>query len=27
LPSSSPLHTIGFDAKLPAWQALAQHLI
>jgi hypoxanthine-DNA glycosylase len=26
LPSSSPLHTIGFDAKLPAWQALAQYL-
>ena len=26
LPSSSPLHTIGFDAKLPAWQALRQHL-
>ena len=26
LPSSSPLHTIGFEAKLPAWQALAQHL-
>ena len=23
LPSSSPLHTIGFDAKLPAWQGLA----
>ncbi|MDT8757272.1 DNA-deoxyinosine glycosylase [Sphingomonas psychrotolerans] len=26
LPSSSPLHTIGFDAKLPAWQALAGYL-
>lgn len=26
LPSSSPLHTIGFDAKLPAWQALAAWL-
>jgi hypoxanthine-DNA glycosylase len=26
LPSSSPLHTVGFDAKLPAWQALAHHL-
>ena len=26
LPSSSPLHTIGFDAKLPAWQALARIL-
>ncbi|TGX55574.1 DNA-deoxyinosine glycosylase [Sphingomonas gei] len=26
LPSSSPLHTIGFDAKLPAWQALSQIL-
>ncbi|AQR72395.1 DNA-deoxyinosine glycosylase [Sphingomonas sp. LM7] len=25
LPSSSPLHTIGFDAKLPAWEALAQY--
>ncbi|MDG2533825.1 DNA-deoxyinosine glycosylase [Sphingomonas sp. HITSZ_GF] len=22
LPSSSPLHTIGFDRKLPAWEAL-----
>jgi hypoxanthine-DNA glycosylase len=22
LPSSSPLHTVGFDAKLPHWQAL-----
>jgi hypoxanthine-DNA glycosylase len=22
LPSSSPLHTIGFEAKLPVWQAL-----
>lgn len=26
LPSSSPLHTIGFAAKLPAWQALAAWL-
>jgi hypoxanthine-DNA glycosylase len=26
LPSSSPLHTVGFDAKLPAWQALATYL-
>lgn len=26
LPSSSPLHTIGLAAKLPAWQALARHL-
>ncbi|WP_343521129.1 DNA-deoxyinosine glycosylase [Sphingomonas sp.] len=26
LPSSSPLHTIGFDAKLPAWLALRDHL-
>jgi hypoxanthine-DNA glycosylase len=26
LPSSSPLHTIGFDAKRPAWAALAAHL-
>ncbi|HEY0624906.1 DNA-deoxyinosine glycosylase [Sphingomonas sp.] len=26
LPSSSPLHTIGFDAKLPAWLALREHL-
>ncbi len=26
LPSSSPLHTIGFDAKLPEWQALARYL-
>jgi hypoxanthine-DNA glycosylase len=26
LPSSSPLHTIGFDAKLPAWAALARYL-
>jgi hypoxanthine-DNA glycosylase len=26
LPSSSPLHTIGFDAKLPAWLALRAHL-
>lgn len=26
LPSSSPLHTIGLAAKLPAWQALAAYL-
>ncbi|RDE06969.1 DNA-deoxyinosine glycosylase [Sphingomonas aracearum] len=26
LPSSSPLHTIGLAAKLPAWQALRQYL-
>lgn len=26
LPSSSPLHTIGFDAKLPAWLALRAYL-
>jgi hypoxanthine-DNA glycosylase len=26
LPSSSPLHTIGIDAKLPAWLALRDHL-
>lgn len=26
LPSSSPLHTIGFDAKLPAWLALRDRL-
>jgi hypoxanthine-DNA glycosylase len=26
LPSSSPLHTIGFDAKLPGWLALRAHL-
>ncbi|WP_423601929.1 DNA-deoxyinosine glycosylase [Sphingomonas sp. MS122] len=26
LPSSSPLHTIGFDTKLPAWLALRDHL-
>ena len=26
LPSSSPLHTIGFDAKLPAWRALRDYL-
>lgn len=26
LPSSSPLHTIGLDAKLPAWLALRDHL-
>jgi hypoxanthine-DNA glycosylase len=26
LPSSSPLHTIGLDAKLPAWTALARYL-
>lgn len=25
LPSSSPLHTIGVAAKLPAWQALRQY--
>jgi hypothetical protein len=23
LPSSSPLHTVGFEAKRPAWDALA----
>ena len=27
LPSSSPLHTIGLAAKLPAWEALRTHLI
>lgn len=26
LPSSSPLHTIGVAAKLPAWAALSAHL-
>lgn len=26
LPSSSPLHTIGLPAKLPAWLALRDHL-
>lgn len=26
LPSSSPLHTVGFDAKLPAWLELREHL-
>ncbi|MBO9714926.1 DNA-deoxyinosine glycosylase [Sphingomonas sp.] len=26
LPSSSPLHTIGFEAKRPAWAALARFL-
>lgn len=26
LPSSSPLHTIGFEAKCPAWSALARYL-
>lgn len=26
LPSSSPLYTIGFDAKLPAWRSLRDHL-
>lgn len=26
LPSSSPLHTIGFDAKLPGWLALRDPL-
>lgn len=26
LPSSSPLHTVGFDAKLPAWLALRSFL-
>ena len=26
LPSSSPLHTVGLAAKLPAWEALRQHL-
>jgi hypoxanthine-DNA glycosylase len=27
LPSSSPMHTIGFEAKLAAWQALRASLI
>ena len=26
LPSSSPLHTVGFDAKVPAWLELRSHL-
>jgi hypoxanthine-DNA glycosylase len=26
LPSSSPLHTIGFEAKLPAWAMLKDYL-
>ena len=26
LPSSSPLHTIGFQVKLPAWMELRDHL-
>lgn len=26
LPSSSPLHTIGLAAKLPAWEALRRHI-
>ncbi|MDV3455917.1 DNA-deoxyinosine glycosylase [Sphingomonas sp. HF-S4] len=26
LPSSSPLHTIGFEAKAPAWAALSHYL-
>lgn len=26
LPSSSPLHTVGFDRKLPAWMELRAHL-
>lgn len=26
LPSSSPLHTIGFEAKLPAWLGLRDYL-
>lgn len=26
LPSSSPLHTIGVAAKLPAWAALSEHI-
>jgi len=26
LPSSSPLHTVGVAAKLPAWTALGRHL-
>ncbi len=27
LPSSSPLHTVGLAAKLPAWEALAKLLV
>lgn len=27
LPSSSPLHTVGLAAKLPAWQALRTYLL
>ena len=27
LPSSSPLHTVGLAAKLPAWSALVSYLI
>lgn len=26
LPSSSPLHTVGFDAKRPAWLAIRSYL-
>ena len=26
LPSSSPMHTVGFDAKRDRWQAMATHL-
>ncbi|UYY59570.1 DNA-deoxyinosine glycosylase [Sphingomonas sp. S2-65] len=26
LPSSSPLHTVGIEAKLPEWRALRTHL-
>ena len=26
LPSSSPLHTVGLEAKLPEWRALRAHL-
>jgi hypoxanthine-DNA glycosylase len=26
LPSSSPLHTVGFEAKRPAWAALGEYL-
>lgn len=26
LPSSSPLHTVGFDAKRPAWKALSTYI-
>lgn len=26
LPSSSPLHTVGFDRKLPVWMELRDHL-